>query len=37
LIGHRPWSKDAELRVLQDGEAIDVLYKQAKEIDCPIH
>ena len=36
LIGHRSWSLNANLRTLKKDETVDVLYKQAKEIDCPI-
>lgn len=36
LVGHRPWSLNANLRVLKPDESVDVLYKTAKEIDCPI-
>jgi len=36
LIGHRPWSLNADLRTLKGDETVDVLYKTAKEIDCPI-
>jgi hypothetical protein len=36
LIGHRPWRLNADLRVASESENEDVLYKQAKELGCPI-
>jgi hypothetical protein len=36
LVGHRSFRPNADLRILKDGETVQVLYDQAKTIGCPI-